>query len=138
MLCSCLVRFYATVVDWEYIARMREDLIERMTSKLFEDLGFSNFVVMLCSKLTEEEDQLYESTKTALSYLQPKDLGLNDYFKMHVNGQSAPRPYIRSIELFCQLSTKTQTPLQKMNCIADVGTSMQQEVYEFWQGTSIE
>ena len=32
---SC-VRFYSTVVDWDYIHRMREDLIERMTSKLFE------------------------------------------------------------------------------------------------------
>jgi len=39
------VRFYSTVVDWEYIQQMSEDLIERMTSKLFEDASFSEFVV---------------------------------------------------------------------------------------------
>ena len=38
---GCCVRFYSTVVDWEYIQRMNEDLIERMTSKLFEEPSFS-------------------------------------------------------------------------------------------------
>lgn len=42
---GCCVRFYSTVVDWEYIQRMNEDLIERMTSKLFENAKFSNLVV---------------------------------------------------------------------------------------------
>ena len=42
---GCCVRFYSTVVDWEYIQRMSEDLIERMTSKLFEDADFSQFIV---------------------------------------------------------------------------------------------
>ena len=38
---GCCVRFYSTVVDWEYIQRMSEDLIERMTSKIFENPTFS-------------------------------------------------------------------------------------------------
>ena len=42
---GCCVRFYSTVVDWEYIQRMSEDLIERMTSKLFEDDDFSQLIV---------------------------------------------------------------------------------------------
>lgn len=42
---GCCVRFYSTVVDWEYIQRMNEDLIERMTSKLFEEPSFSALVV---------------------------------------------------------------------------------------------
>ena len=42
---GCCVRFYSTVVDWEYIQRMSEDLIERMTSKLFEDAEFSQLIV---------------------------------------------------------------------------------------------
>ena len=42
---GCCVRFYSTVVDWDYIQRMNEDLIERMTSKLFEDVDFSELVV---------------------------------------------------------------------------------------------
>ena len=45
MIYGCCVRFYSTVVDWEYISRMNEDLIERMTTKLFEDPDFSNLVV---------------------------------------------------------------------------------------------
>ena len=51
---GCCVRFYSTVVDWEYIQRMSEDLIERMTSKLFEDAEFSTMVVQLCGELTRE------------------------------------------------------------------------------------
>jgi len=42
---GCCVRFYSTVVDWEYIQRMAEDLIERMTSKIFENPQFSELVV---------------------------------------------------------------------------------------------
>jgi len=51
---GCCVRFYSTVVDWDYIQRMNEDLIERMTSKLFEDVDFSELVVSLCEELTRE------------------------------------------------------------------------------------
>ena len=42
---GCCVRFYSTVVDWEIIQRMSEDLIERMTSKLFENAEFAELVV---------------------------------------------------------------------------------------------
>ena len=38
---------------------MNEDLIERMTSKLFEDASFSNLMVQLCGELTREKDQEY-------------------------------------------------------------------------------
>ena len=51
---GCCVRFYSTVVDWDYIQRMSEDLIERMTSKLFEDQEFSQLVVQLCGELTKD------------------------------------------------------------------------------------
>jgi hypothetical protein len=37
---SC-VRFYSTVVEWEYLSLMKEDLIERLTSILFNNDKFS-------------------------------------------------------------------------------------------------
>ena len=59
---SC-VRFYSTVVDWDYIQRMSEDLIERMTSKIFQDTDFSRLVVSLCGELTREQDAAYQRIK---------------------------------------------------------------------------
>ena len=60
---GCCVRFYSTVVDWEYIQRMNEDLIERITSKLFEDPRFSELIVQLCGELTKEQDEAYNRIK---------------------------------------------------------------------------
>jgi len=74
------VRFYSTVVDWEYIQRMSEDLIERMTSKLFEDASFSEFVVQLCGELTREQDDAYQRIKRDFASCIPKDVGINPYF----------------------------------------------------------
>lgn len=38
---------------------MNEDLVERMTSKLFEDPAFSDMVVQLCGELTRDQDEAY-------------------------------------------------------------------------------
>lgn len=51
------------MVDWEYIHRMNEDLIERMTSKIFEDAGFADLIVDLCGELTREQDEAYARIK---------------------------------------------------------------------------
>jgi len=37
---SC-VRFYSTVVEWDFLQQMKEDLIERLTSMVFADELFS-------------------------------------------------------------------------------------------------
>ena len=55
---SC-VRFYSTVLDWDYIDRMREDLIERLTSKMFDDEDFSNTILSLCREISREKEQNY-------------------------------------------------------------------------------
>ena len=60
---GCCVRFYSTVVDWEYIQIMSEDLMERMTSKIFEDRAFSELMTQLCGELTREEDAKYLQLK---------------------------------------------------------------------------
>ena len=79
---GCCVRFYSTVVDWEYIQRMSEDLIERMTSKLFEDAEFSQLIVQLCGELTKEQDEAYNRIKRDFAKCKPKDVGINAYFTL--------------------------------------------------------
>ena len=61
---------------------MSEDLIERMTSKLFESPEFSNMVVQLCGELTRDEDQAYQSIKRDFYSCIPKDVGINPYFTL--------------------------------------------------------
>ena len=70
------------MVDWEYIARMREDLIERMTSKLFEKTSFSKLIIQLCSELTKEDDLAYKRIRNNFSECIPKDFGINPYFTL--------------------------------------------------------
>ena len=62
---------------------MSEDLIERLTSKLFENPEFSQFVVFqLCGELTKEEDGVYQKMKVDFSNCTPKDVGINPYFTL--------------------------------------------------------
>ena len=62
---------------------MSEDLIERLTSKLFEDEVFSDFVVhQLCGFLTRESDEVYLKMRTDFNECIPKDVGINNYFTL--------------------------------------------------------
>ena len=61
---------------------MSEDLIERMTSKLFENSSFTEMVVQLCGELTRDSDQQYQSIKREFSTCIPKDVGINAYFTL--------------------------------------------------------
>ena len=62
---------------------MSEDLIERLTSKLFEDEVFSDFVVhQLCGFLTRESDEVYLKMRTEFKECIPKDVGINNYFTL--------------------------------------------------------
>ena len=61
---------------------MNEDLIERMTSKLFENAEFSELVVQLCGELTRDQDQRYQEIKRDFASCIPKDVGINPYFTL--------------------------------------------------------
>ena len=61
---------------------MSEDLIERMTSKLFDDPDFSQLIVQLCGELTKEQDDAYNRIKTDFAACKPKDVGINPYFTL--------------------------------------------------------
>lgn len=50
---SC-VRFYSTVVEWDFLQQMKEDLIEKLTSLVFSDEVFSQTVLSLCRECTKE------------------------------------------------------------------------------------
>lgn len=61
---------------------MNEDLIERMTSKLFEEPSFSALVVQLCGELTREQDEAYQRIKRDFHSCIPKHVGINPYFTL--------------------------------------------------------
>ena len=61
---------------------MNEDLIERMTSKLFEDPAFSQLIVSLCGELTRDQDQDYQRIKRDFQECIPKHVGINPYFTL--------------------------------------------------------
>jgi len=52
---SC-VRFYSTVVDWEFLQMMKEDLIEKLTSLVFSDPQFSKIVLSFCREITKDQE----------------------------------------------------------------------------------
>ena len=53
---SC-VRFYSTVIDWNYLQKMKEDIIERLTSNLFNEGSFAELVQGLCRELTRRDEE---------------------------------------------------------------------------------
>lgn len=55
---SC-VRFYNSVVKYNTLENMKEDLIEVLTKITFSN-KLSNMIVAICSILTKEEDAIYQ------------------------------------------------------------------------------
>jgi hypothetical protein len=55
---SC-VRFYSTVVEWDFLQVMKEDIIERLTSMLFSNEQFSKSVLSLCREISKEQEIKY-------------------------------------------------------------------------------
>lgn len=45
ILYGALIRFYSTVVSHDFLNAMKEDLIERITTKLFDNEKFSNLIL---------------------------------------------------------------------------------------------
>lgn len=74
------MRFYSTVLDWDYIEAMREDLIERLTSKIFEKHEFSSLILQLCRETSRGKEKQYLEAIDKLSNVKPKDVGISLYF----------------------------------------------------------
>ena len=75
-----IVRFYSTVIDWDYIQSMREDLIERLTSKIFDNADFSCLMLQLSCETVRGKQKKYWAAVEKAKKLKPKDVGINLYF----------------------------------------------------------
>ena len=82
---SC-VRFYSTVVDWSYLQRMKEDLIERITSKVFDNLEFSILVVSICRQMNLAHEVTYFKRLQDVKGIKPRDVGISPFLTLDRTG----------------------------------------------------
>jgi len=65
---------------------MKEDLIERLTSMLFNDEEFSNTVLTLCRELTKEKERMYKYRVEEIKGIRPIHVGLSPYLTLDASG----------------------------------------------------
>jgi hypothetical protein len=82
---SC-VRFYSTVVDWSYLQRMKEDLIERITTKVFDNLEFSSLVVSICRQMNQAHEATYLKRLGEVKGIKPRDVGISPFLTLDRTG----------------------------------------------------
>lgn len=76
------VRFYSTVVDWDFLKVMKEDLIERLTTMLFSDPQFSKIVLSFCREITKEQEDKFCKRLAQIGEFKPKDVGISEYLTL--------------------------------------------------------
>lgn len=59
---------------------MREDLIERLTSKIFENQDFSSLMLQLCRETVRSKEKQYLEAIEKVANVKPKDFGISLYF----------------------------------------------------------
>ena len=78
---SC-VRFYSTVVEWDFLGQMKEDLIERLTSMVFSEANLSQTVLRLCHEITADQNTRYLKRIDELKGLKPISVGVSPYLTL--------------------------------------------------------
>lgn len=78
---SC-VRFYSTVVEWDFLGQMKEDLIERLTSMVFSEAYLSQTVLRLCHEITTDQNTRYLKRIDELKGLKPVSVGVSPYLTL--------------------------------------------------------
>ena len=78
---SC-VRFYSTVVEWDFLQIMKEDLIQRLTNMVFSDDQFSKIVLSLCREITKEQEQKFCKRLEQIGDFKPRDVGISPYLTL--------------------------------------------------------
>ncbi len=71
------MRFYSSVVDWAFLNRMKEDLIERVTASVLSTKKFTDLVIALCRVSTLDEETTYVKRKLEVLGIRPKDVGIS-------------------------------------------------------------
>ncbi len=61
---------------------MKEDLIERLTSMVFDDEQFSNTVLSLCAELTRSQQKQYLDRLQEIEGLKPIHVGISPYLTL--------------------------------------------------------
>lgn len=75
-------RFYSTVVEWDFLQQMKEDLVERLTSMLFNDESFSGTVLGLCRELTREQERDYLRRVKEVQGILPLHVGISPFLTL--------------------------------------------------------
>jgi ABC-type Zn2+ transport system substrate-binding protein/surface adhesin len=81
---SC-VRFYSTVVEWDFLNQMKEDLIELLTSLVFSNPQFSSTVLQLCYETTKDQERRFQDKVLAYPGLKPIHVGIDEYLTLDSN-----------------------------------------------------
>ena len=61
---------------------MKEDLIERLTSMLFNDEIFSSAVLSLCAEVSRDKQRTYMRRVEQVSGIRPVHVGLSEYLRL--------------------------------------------------------
>lgn len=73
-------------MDWVYLERMRQDLIERITSKVFSCESFSNSVLSLCAVTNREVSAAYAKRLEQVKNLKPANVGISPFLTLDSSG----------------------------------------------------
>ena len=66
ILYGAFVRFYSTVVEWDYLNMMKDDVIERLTSKIFDEPAFGQLLLGFFIELKKGDDEKLRSKLDAV------------------------------------------------------------------------
>jgi hypothetical protein len=76
------VRFYNTVVRWQDLDVMKEDLVETLTSTLFNDDIFSDLLLDMSRLTTFDEEKTFCRRLYELRNIKPIDIGISTYLTL--------------------------------------------------------
>ena len=81
------VKFYSSQIITPEFELMKEDLIERITTMIFHNIGITELVLTLCQIATNDEQRIFEKrlNEAADFNLTPFDLNVSKYFALDQN-----------------------------------------------------
>lgn len=84
MLYGATVRFYNTLMVYNELDEMKEDLIERVTTMLFHNPNLTNLVMKFCKIATQKEQKIFERRLLESQELniKPTDLSVSKFFTL--------------------------------------------------------
>jgi hypothetical protein len=83
------IRFYNTLLVNAELEEMKEDLIERITTMIFYNEGFTDLIINMCFIATQDEEKKFkERLAEAVEIgVHPEKLAVSKYFTIAKNSQ---------------------------------------------------